>query len=59
MAYQAQLPTLDFGGIRGGEKRRYFAAIQAAMGHDYVPIAGIFRAVIGRTLQSQIRLSGG
>lgn len=55
MAYQAHLPTLDFGGIRGDERRRYIAAIQAAMGHDYVPITGIFRAVIGRTLRSQAR----
>ena len=28
MAYQANLPTLDFSGIRGAEKRRYIAAIQ-------------------------------
>ena len=59
MALQAELPALDFGGIRGNEKRRYIAAIQAAMGRDYAPIAGIFRAVIARTLRSQARIFGG
>lgn len=59
MALQAKLPALDFGGIRGEEKRRYIAAIQAAMDRDYVPITGIFRAVIARTMLSQARASGG
>ncbi len=58
MALQAELPALDFGGIRGEEKRCYIAAIQAAMGRDYAPIAGIFRAVIARTLRSQARILG-
>ena len=59
MALQAKLPALDFGGIRGEEKQRYIAAIQAAMRRDYAPIAGIFRAVIARTLRSQARPLGG
>lgn len=59
MALQAGLPALDFGGIRGEEKRRYIAAIQAAMTRDYASIARIFRAVIARTLRSQARALGG
>lgn len=59
MALQAELPALDFGGIRGDEKRRYIGAIQAAMGRDYAPIAGIFRAVIARTLRLQARVLRG
>jgi len=59
MALQAKLPALDFGGIRGEEKRRYIAAIQAAMTRDYAPIAGIFRAIVARTLRSQTRASRG
>lgn len=59
MALQAELPALDFGGIRGGVKRGYVAAIQAAMDRDYAPIAGIFRAVIARTLRLQARVLGG
>ena len=59
MAYQAKLPTLDFGGIRSDEKRRYFAAIQTAMGRDYAPITRIFRAVMARTLRSRTRVWGG
>lgn len=59
MALQAKLPALDFRGIRGDEKRRYIAAIQAAMDRDYTPITGIFRAVIARSLRSRARVFGG
>ena len=55
MGLQAGLPALDFSGIRGAEKRRYIAAVQAAIGRDYVPIASVFSAVIARTLRSQAR----
>ncbi len=55
MGLQAGLPALDFGGIRGAEKRRYFGAMHAAMGRNYAPIASIFHAVIARTLRSQAR----
>ncbi len=58
MALQANLPALDFRGVRGDEKRRYIAAIQAAMGRDYAPITKIFRAVIARSLRSQARVFG-
>ena len=34
-------------------KRRYIAAIHAAVGRDYGPIAAVFRAVIDRTLRRQ------
>ena len=50
---QAGLPVLDFGGIHGEAKRRYIAAIHAAVGRDYAPIAAVFRAVIARTLRLQ------
>jgi len=52
MALQAGLPALDFGGLQGVVKRRYIAAIHAAMGRDYVPITAVFRAVIARTLRA-------
>lgn len=55
MGLQAGLPALDFRGIRGAEKRRYIAAIQAAMGRNYAPIEAVFRAVIARTIRSQAR----
>jgi cell filamentation protein len=50
MALQAKLPGLDFGGIRGRAKGRYFQAIQTAMGRNYEPMATAFLAVIRRTL---------
>jgi len=54
MAFQAGLPALDFGGIRGREKQRYIAAIRAGLNHDYEPITGVYRRIIKRTLRSQV-----
>jgi cell filamentation protein len=51
MALQAGLPALDFGGIRGLEKRRYISAIQSGLDRDYEPMAEIFQRVIARTLR--------
>jgi cell filamentation protein len=59
MGLQAGLPALDFGGIRGQTKRRYIAAVHAALGHDYEPMTGIFRAMIARTLRTQVIASSG
>jgi cell filamentation protein len=53
MGLQAGLPALDFGGIRRDEKRRYIAAIHAAMDKDYAPMSLIFRRVVERTLRSE------
>ena len=55
MALQAGLPVLDFGGIRGAEKRRYIAAVHAAVGRDYAPMTDLFERVIARTERSQSR----
>jgi cell filamentation protein len=52
MGLQAGLPALDFGGIRGANKRSYIAAIQCAMDQDYRPMTQVFRQVIARTLRS-------
>jgi cell filamentation protein len=57
MGLQAGLPALDFGGIRGEKKRRYFAAIHSAMDHNYAPMTEMFREVIARTLKSAARTS--
>ncbi|MBA8889823.1 cell filamentation protein [Dokdonella fugitiva] len=51
MGLQAGLPALDYGGIRGVAKRRYIAAIHAAMDRDYEPLEAVFRSVIKRTLK--------
>ena len=59
MALQAGLPALDFGGIRGGEKRRYITAIHASLDRDYEPMTEVFRRVIARTLRTRINASGG
>jgi cell filamentation protein len=46
MALQAGLPLLDFSGIKGKQRAAYFAAVQAAMGRNYAPMAEIFRKVV-------------
>jgi cell filamentation protein len=51
MGLQAGLPPLHFAGLEGRGKRRYFAAIQAALGCEYEPITSVFRAVIAETLR--------
>jgi cell filamentation protein len=49
MALQAGYPLLDFGNVSGSRKQAYFAAIQASLGRDYGPLAGIFSAVLRRS----------
>ena len=49
MALQAGLPPLDFSPLSGRGKRAYFAAIHAAMGRDYAPLAAMFARVIERS----------
>lgn len=53
MGLQAGLPALDFGGVRGEEKRRYFAAVQAGLDRDYEPMTTVFQSIITRTLRLQ------
>ena len=53
MGLQAGLPVLNFGGIRGEEKRRYIGAVHAAVGRDYTPMTTVFQRVITRTLRVQ------
>jgi cell filamentation protein len=53
MGLQAGLPALDFSGVRGVEKRRYIAAVQAGLDRDYEPMTAVFRRIIKRTLRLQ------
>jgi cell filamentation protein len=55
MGLQAGLPALDFGGVRGTEKRRYIAAIHAGLDRNYTPMAAVFNRIIARTMKSQAR----
>lgn len=56
MGLQAGLPALNFGGVRGEEKKRYIGAVHAAVGRDYAPMTAIFRRVIARTLRVQAKV---
>ena len=49
MGLQAGLPPLDFSPLDGRGKMRYIAAIHAAMGRDYRPLAAVFERIIERT----------
>lgn len=53
MGLQSELPPLDFGTMGGKLRKGYFAAVQAGMGGDYVPMEKIFSAVIRRTLRKR------
>jgi cell filamentation protein len=55
MALQAGLPELDFSPLTGRGKRGYVAAIHAAMGRDYEPLAALFRRAIDLTVASNRR----
>jgi len=57
MGLQAGLPALDFGGIRGVEKRRYIAAVHASLDRDYAPMTEVFRRVVARTPRARISAS--
>ena len=59
MGLQAGLPVLDFAGVRGEEKRRYIAGVQAGLDRNYAPLQTVFRRIIERTLRSQNRISRG
>ena len=52
MGWQAQLPTLDFGGIVGKKKKEYFAAVRAGIARDYQPMKKIFDSIIKKTLKN-------
>jgi len=49
MAFQADLPPLDFSGWSGKGERNYIAAIHAAVGSNYEPMVGLFSEVIRRS----------
>jgi cell filamentation protein len=51
MGLQAGLPPFDFGGLKGKTKQEYFAAVQAGMEYNYVPMEKIFRGVLARSLR--------
>ena len=53
MGLQSELPPQDFGMMGGNSRKGYFAAVQAGMSGDYVPMGKIFSAVIRRTLRKR------
>lgn len=55
MALQAGLPELKFKSLHEQGNRTYVAAIHAAMGRNYSPLANLFRRVIDWTVVSSKR----
>jgi len=58
MALQADLPPLDFSEIRGTERRRYIAAIHAALERNYQPMKLVMQRVIERSFRTSARNMG-
>jgi cell filamentation protein len=55
MAFQAGLPPLGFGSIRGKKKKEYFASVRAGLDRNYEPMKKVFSDVIGRTLRARVQ----
>ncbi|MDP2167308.1 MAG: Fic family protein [Thermodesulfovibrionales bacterium] len=53
MAFQSNLPPLDFWGIRGKKRTEYFKAVQEGMDRNYLPMTAIFKDVLRRTLKQR------
>jgi cell filamentation protein len=53
MALQAELPPLDFSGLKGYRKKAYYAAIRAGLDRDYKPMEDVFSGVIRKTLRKR------
>lgn len=51
MALQAELPPLDFGGLKGYRKKAYYVAIRAGLDREYKPMEDVFSGVIRKTLR--------
>jgi cell filamentation protein len=53
MALQAELPPLDFGGLKGYRREAYYVAIRAGLDREYTPMEDVFNAVIRKTLRKR------
>lgn len=49
MGYQAGIATLDLADLSRGGRKRYIAAIHAAVGRDYLPMQVLFERAIARS----------
>ena len=49
MGYQAGIATLDLADLSRGGRKRYIAAIHAAVGRDYLPMRLLFERAIARS----------
>ena len=55
MVLQAGLPLLDFSGIKGKGKEKYFVAVRAGLDQNYQFMKQIFDDVVSRTLRNYER----
>lgn len=53
MALQAGLPPLDFSGVKGRERQRYFEAVHAALAGNLAPMMLVFERIVARTQRKQ------
>ncbi len=45
--------TLDFSGVKGRERLRYFEAVHAAMAGNLAPMMFVFERIVARTQRKQ------
>jgi hypothetical protein len=53
MAFQAELPMLNFKDITGGKIKHYFAAINSGMNRDYGLMEKLFEQIIATTQKTK------
>ena len=59
MALQAELPPLDFAGIKGRTRQEYFAAVRSGLDRNYEPMERIFSDVVRRTRRAALGAEAG
>ena len=59
MVLQAELPSLDFAGIKGRTRQEYFAAVRSGLDRNYEPMERIFSDVVRRSRRAALRAESG
>jgi cell filamentation protein len=59
MGLQAKMPPLDFSGVKGKTRQKYFAAVRAALDINYEPMERVFSDVVRRSRRSASRAAPG
>ena len=53
------MPPLDFSGVRGWERQRYFEAVHAALAGNMAPMMFVFERIVARTQRNGVPCGSG